>query len=186
MAKKAEAVETATVAALKLTPSLAHLAALSCALLALLSFNACSILPAEHEPGPTKGPSIRLITREPNRLTFKFVAWSKPGAAPAGLTLWLGDKEHTVVSMGSERGTTMLEYTPDGVFWTAEWPPESAFGKPAHMRSGPMPLTDLAFRPDPLVPDADGRLPIADAARPGQPKLTIYLSISDCEPTSKF
>ena len=181
MARKAEAVETATAAIPEARPSPARLAGLACALLALLSFGACSILPAEHEPGPNKEAGLRLVAREPNRLTFKFVVRSKPGAQ-AGLTFWLGGKEHTIVSLGSERGITMLECTPDGVFWTTEWPPEGAFAKPTHMRAGPIPLSDFAFRPNPLVPDADGRLPIADGARPGEPKVTIYLSIADFEP----
>ncbi|MGD0999157.1 MAG: hypothetical protein ABSA67_00545 [Candidatus Brocadiia bacterium] len=181
MTKKAEAVETASIAALRPRRRLARLAGLACVLLALLSFGACSILPAEHATDPARERSLRLIAREPNRLTFKFVAHSRPGAAPVGLTFWLGDKEHTIISLSAERGTTVLEYTPEGLFWTTEWPPEGVFAKTGHMRAGPMPLSDFAFRPDPLVPDADGRLAIADGARPGGPKVTIYLSIADFE-----
>ena len=195
MAKKAEApalrssaasaggqeVETATVAALELRPRLARLTGLACALLALLSFGACSILSAEHAPEPIKDPNLRLIAREPNCLTFKFRAYSKPHTAPAGLAFWLGDREHTIMSLAAEHGTTVLENTPEGLFWTTEWPAEGIFVKAAHMRAGPMLLSDFAFRPDPLVSDAFGRLAIGDGARPGQPKVTVYLSIANLE-----
>lgn len=181
MAKKAETVQAAAVAALEPCERLAHVAALAWALLALVSLGACSLLPAEHPPDPIKDPALQLIAREPNRLTFKFYAYSKPGTAPAGLAFWLGDKEHTIVSPGAEHGTTVLESTPEGLFWTTEWPAEGVFSKTAHMRAGPIPLNDFAFRSDPLVPDAFGRLAIADAARPGQPKMTLYLSIANLD-----
>ena len=181
MPKNPEAVDAATAAVAAPSRILARLAGLACALIALVTFGACSILPAEHERGPNKEPGIRLVAREPNRLTFKFVVRSKPGAT-AGLTFWIGDKEHTFVSAAADRGTTVLEYTPDGLIWTTECPPEGVFAKPAYLRTGPISLNDFAFRPDPLVPDADGRLPIADGARPGEPKVTIYLSIADFEP----
>ena len=174
-----EEVETVSVAALESRPRVARVTGLACALLALLSFGACSMLPAEHAPDPIKEPSLRLIAREPNRLTFKFRAYTKPGTAPAGLTFWLGDKEYTIMSVGAEHGTTVLENTPEGLFWTTEWPAEGVFAKTAHMRSGPMLLSDFAFRPDPLVPDTYGRFAVGDGARPGQPKVTIYLSIAN-------
>ncbi len=179
MAKKAEAVETALVAVIAPRLRLARRIGLACALLAILSLGACSLLPAEHAPDPVKDPPLRLIARTPNSLTFNFRAYSKPGAAPAALAFWLGDKEHTIVTPGTEHGITVVENTPDGLFWTTEWAAEGVFAKTAHMRSGPMVLNDFAFRPDPLVPDTFGRIAVADGARPGQPKMTLYLSIAN-------
>jgi hypothetical protein len=158
----------------------ARVAGLACALLALVSLGACSLLPAEHAPDPA-ARKLLLIARTPNSLTFKFRAFTPRGGAPSGLTLWLGDKERTISSPGNEYGTTVLENTPEGLLWTAEWPAEGVFGKAGHLRSGPIQLTDFAFRPDPLVWDAFGRVAVADAARPGQPKFTLYLSVSNLD-----
>jgi hypothetical protein len=177
MPKEVEAAASAAVAASEPSSRLTRLAALACALLAF-SFGACSALPAEHPPDPNS-PAILLIARTPNSLTFSFRAYTPSGAAPAGLTLWLGDKERTIASPGAEHGTTVLESTPEGLYWTTDWPAEGVFGKNAHLRSGPIPLNDFAFRPDPLVWDAFGRLAVADGARPGQPKIALSLSIAN-------
>jgi hypothetical protein len=179
MAAKAEAADAAPVAAVAPRLRLARLSGLACALLAILSFSACSLLPAEHAPDPAKEPPLGLISRTPNSLTFNFRAYSKPGAAPAALAFWLGDKEHTIVTPGTEHGITVLENTPDGLFWTTEWAAEGVFAKTAHMRAGPILLKDFAFRPDPLVPDSFGRIAVAEGARPGEPKMTLYLSIAN-------
>ena len=176
MAKQAEA---ATVAALERGPRIVRMSGLACALLAALSFSACSLLPEEHAPNPATEPVIALVARTPNSMTFKFRAYARRGAPPAGLALWIGDKDHTIASPGAEFGTTTLESTPEGLIWTTEWPAEGVFSKAGHMRAGPIQLTDFAFRPDPLVWDAFGRLAVADGARPGQPKAAIYLSISN-------
>jgi hypothetical protein len=181
MARKVDAVQTAIVAAQAPSSRLSRAAGLACALLGIFSFGGCSLLPAEHAPNPANEPSLTLIARTPTSLTFKFRAYAKPGMAPAGLALWLGDKERTIASPDIEYGTTVLENTPDGLLWTTEWPAEGVLGKAAHLRSGPIQLSDFAFRPDPLVCDAFGRLAVADAARPGQPKFTIYLSIANLD-----
>jgi len=179
MAREAEAVDTASVAAIEPRLHLVRRIGLACALFAVLSLGACSLLPAEHAPDPVKQPPLGLIARTPNSLTFNFRAYTKPGAAPAGLAFWLGDKEHTIVTPGTEHGITVLENTPDGLFWTIEWAAEGVFAKTAHLRAGPILLKDFAFRPDPLVPDTFGRIAVAEGARPGQPKMTLYLSIAN-------
>jgi hypothetical protein len=157
---------------------------LACAMLALLSFGACSALPKERAPDPNQLPIV-LVSRTPSSLTFHFRAYSPSGGPPSGLTLWLGDKERTIASPGVEYGTAVIESTPEGLIWTVNWPAEGVFGKDGHLRSGPIQLSDFAFRPDPLVWDAFGRVAIADGARPGQPKMAIYLSISNLEAGTK-
>jgi len=178
MTSKAEAAVIAPVRVPENLSLLARMCGLTCTLVAVLSFSACSILPAEHAPNPSV-PAISLIARTSNSLTFKFRAYQARGTAPAGLTLWLGEKERTIISPSIEYGTTVIESTPEGLYWTTDWPAEGVLGKAAHLRQGPIQLNDFAFRPDPMVWDAFGRLAIADGARPGSPKMAIYLSISN-------
>jgi hypothetical protein len=49
------------------------------------------------------------------------------------------------------------------------------------MSAGTIVLSDFAFRTGPLAPGADGRIALGDGARPGQPKVTIYLSTADLD-----
>ena len=179
MSKQAEAVETVTVAHREPSPRCTRLTALACGLLALISAGACSSLPPEHTSDLSMTERLRLTSREPYRLTFKFDAYTKAGATTGGVALWFGDKEQTVMNLPSPRGTTAVEYTPGGLYWVTECQAEGFFGSRSSLRFGPVPLSDFAFRSGPLAPQVDGRIPIGDGARPGQPKVIIYLSIAD-------
>jgi hypothetical protein len=179
MSEKANAGDAATVAAPGPHPRFARLTALACTLLALLSAGACSVLPPEHASDLSMAERLRLTAREPYRLTFKFDAYTKAGSKTGGIALWLGDKEHTVMTLPSPRGATTVEYTPGGLYWTMDCQPDGVFSTGSRMAAGPMLLNDFAFRSGPLVPETDGRIAIGEGARPGQPKVTVYLSIED-------